>query len=139
MFGKQTRTINSPKIFSLAGSKVGGETFISINALESIASLAVKDIKGVLGLKGGVFERANSIINRNAQESEGVSVVQNSDGSLNFVISVVIEFGVSIPKVAIKIQEAVKNAVNESTDLVVKNVDLVVDSYVSKKEIESKK
>ncbi|MDR0899591.1 MAG: Asp23/Gls24 family envelope stress response protein [Lactobacillaceae bacterium] len=132
MFGNQTKTLNNPKNFLLNSSQVDGATYVSAIALEAIASLAVKDIKGVVNLHGTVYERANSLISKSANEAKGVDVTQDPDGKLNFLIHVSLEFGVNIPKTAISIQEAVKTAVNQSTDLDVKNVDLVIENYVVK-------
>jgi uncharacterized alkaline shock family protein YloU len=137
MFNQKKLKASNQKVFLLGGSKVDGSTFVSANTLETIASIATQEIKGVHELSENPVIKVASFINKDNSNSKGVSVTQNPDGTLDYVVKVSLEYGINIPKTAVAIQNAIKTAVVENTELPVHNVDLIIESYTPKKDVKA--
>ncbi|MFT8324980.1 Asp23/Gls24 family envelope stress response protein [Oenococcus sicerae] len=122
------------KYFILGGSKLDGETKISSSTLETIASIAAKEIDGVIGLQAQAQERFSGFFfTKKFKQTKGVVVKQDEDGNLSFTVYAIFAYGVNIPKTALAIQSAVKTAISAATDLLVADVDVVVSSLIHDK------
>ncbi|EHN59294.1 Asp23/Gls24 family envelope stress response protein [Oenococcus kitaharae] len=123
------------KYFVLGGSKLDGETKISSSTLETIASIAAKEVDGVISLQAQTKERFSGFFfTKKYQQTKGVVVKQNEGGDLLFTVYAVFTYGVNIPKTALAIQNAVKSAVSAATDLKISDVDVVVSSLLHDKD-----
>ncbi|OIL37816.1 alkaline-shock protein [Oenococcus oeni] len=124
------------KYFVLGGSKLDGETKISSSTLETIASIAAKEIDGVIGLQAQTRERFSGFFfTKKYKQTKGVVVKQDEDGNLLFTVYAIFTYGVNIPKTALAIQNSVKSAISAATDLTVSDVDVVVSSLIHDKDV----
>ena len=124
------------KYFVLGGSKLDGETKISSSTLETIASIAAKEIDGVIGLQAQTKERFSGFFfTKKYKQTKGVVVKQDEDGNLLFTVYAMFTYGVNIPKTALAIQNSVKSAIAAATDLTVSDVDVVVSSLIHDKDV----
>ncbi len=102
-----------------------GVVRISNDAIATIASLAAMEVKGVCKMGGG---KSRAVINAifKTFSSRGVKV-QMKDGEVKLTVSIIVEYGVDIPRVADEVQENVKKAVEKMAGLIPEEVDVVVE------------
>ena len=101
-----------------------GNIEVAPEVLEIIASIAASDIEGVASMRGnfasGVAERLGKKVH-----GKGVKTELAEDG-LMIDIYCVINYGVSIPKTAQKIQEQVRQTLENMTSLQTQEVNVHV-------------
>lgn len=103
---------------------IGQGIRISEEVVKLIAGIAASQIDGVAGMSGGLVGGIAEILGRK-NLSRGVRVqVGEKEAALD--IYLIIQYGVAIPSVAQRIQEAVKNAVESMTGLKVVEVNIHV-------------
>ena len=102
-----------------------GAIRINNDAIASIASLAAMEVKGVYKMGGGIGRSLFEALFRKAP-AKGVRI-RAKDGDLKLTISIIVNYGVEIPRVADEVQESVKKAVERMTALVLAEVDVVVE------------
>ena len=99
-----------------------GNIEVAPEVLEIIASIAASDIEGVASMRGnfasGVAERLGKKVH-----GKGVKTELAADG-LMIDVYCVIEYGVSIPKTAQKIQEQVRQTLENMTSLETQEVNV---------------
>ena len=103
----------------------GGSLQISTEVLGKIARCAALEVAGVAEVSCGsqnrkvkdFFERANV---------QSPVTVEMRDGTAEITLHLVVAFGARIPSVAEKVQENVKTAVQNMTNVTVSRVDLVI-------------
>jgi len=109
-----------------------GNVNISNEVIEIITTIAVKEIEGVSGLYGNFSDNIGELFKKNSYK-KGVKVqVENEKVIID--LDVIVDFGVQIPEVSFSIQEAVKNAIENMTDLRVTEVNIHVEGIKEKKE-----
>ncbi|MBO8168196.1 MAG: Asp23/Gls24 family envelope stress response protein [Thermoanaerobacteraceae bacterium] len=92
-----------------------GSIRIADEVVAIIAGLAATEIEGVAGMSGGVVGGIAEMLGRK-NLSKGVKVeVGEKEAAVDLYI--IVEFGVRIPDVALKIQENVKQAIETMTGL----------------------
>lgn len=97
---------------------------ISEEVVKIIAGLAAHEVDGVAGMSGGLVGNIAQILGRK-DLSRGVKVeVGEKEAALD--IFVIVQYGASIPSVAQRMQEAVKQAVESMTGLNVVEVNIHV-------------
>lgn len=107
-----------------------GTINVSDEVVANIASIATLEVKGVAGLSKGMISKILP-----GSQSKGVKAeVGQREAALD--ISIIVDYGVSIPDVAYQIQENVKRNVEIMTGLSVIEVNIYV---VGAKEKEEKK
>jgi Uncharacterized protein conserved in bacteria len=95
-----------------------GAIRIADEVVEVIAGLAASEVDGVAGMSGGFVGDLANMLGRNKNLSKGVKVeVGEKETAVD--LFVIMDFGVSIPNVALKVQEAVKEAIESMTGLTV--------------------
>ena len=95
-----------------------GTTKIADEVVEIIAGLAASQVEGVAGMSGGLVGDIAQMLGRGKNLSKGVKVeVGEQEAAVNLYL--VVEYGVSIPEVSLKVQEAVKEAIESMTGLLV--------------------
>ncbi|MDD2234206.1 MAG: Asp23/Gls24 family envelope stress response protein [Desulfitobacteriaceae bacterium] len=95
-----------------------GAIRIADEVVEVIAGLAASEVEGVAGMSGGFVGDLAHMLGRNKNLSKGVKVeVGEKETAVD--LFVVMDFGVSIPHVALKVQEVVKEAIESMTGLTV--------------------
>lgn len=98
---------------------------INNEAIMTIASTAAMEVRGVHKM-GGALRRAilDSILKKDAYK--GVKI-QLKDNDAKLTVSIIVEYGIDIPRIADEVQESVKRAVEKMTGLVLSEVDVVVE------------
>ncbi|MHB1653788.1 MAG: Asp23/Gls24 family envelope stress response protein [Desulfitobacteriaceae bacterium] len=91
---------------------------IADEVVEVIAGLAASEVDGVAGMSGGFVGDLAHMLGRNKNLSKGVKVeVGQQEAAVDLFIMV--EYGARIPEVALRVQEAVKDAIESMTGLTV--------------------
>ena len=101
-----------------------GQVKISNDVVATIAGLAALEVEGV---------ETNTTFTDKILKNNGVKIqIEEEDVSLD--VMVMIDYGVSIPEIALKIQENVKNTVETMTGLKVSQVNIHIQGISFKKE-----
>jgi len=102
-----------------------GVVRINNEAIMTIASIAATETRGVSKMGGGLRRALyDSLFNR---PSSGGVRIHMKESEVKLTISIIVEYGVDIPRVADEVQESVKRAVEKMTGLVLAEVDVVVE------------
>ena len=103
----------------------GGSLQISTEVLGKIARCAALDVAGVAEVSCGSQNRKVKDFLERANVQSPVTV-EMRDGTAEITLHLVVAFGARIPSVAEKVQENVKTAVQNMTNVTVSRVDLVI-------------
>ncbi|MGM0603326.1 MAG: Asp23/Gls24 family envelope stress response protein [Bacillota bacterium] len=101
-----------------------GKIKIADEVVSIITGLAATEVEGVVGMSGGIAGGIADLLGRK-NLSKGVKV-EVTEESAEVDVFVIIEYGNSIPEVAWKIQDNVKQAIEGMTGLNVKSVNVHV-------------
>ena len=106
----------------------GGSLQISTEVIGKIARCAALEIDGVAEVSCGRPAAANKKLKDllEASSIQSPVVVEMRDGTANITLNLMMSFGARIPAVAEKVQENVKNAVQNMTNVTVSRVNLVI-------------
>ena len=103
----------------------GGSLQISTEVLGKIARCAALEVAGVADVSCGNQNRKVKDFLERANVQSPVTV-EMRDGTAEITLHLVVAFGARIPSVAEKVQENVKTAVQNMTNVTVSRVDLVI-------------
>lgn len=103
----------------------GGGLQISTEVIGKIARCAALEIEGVAEVSCGKQNRKVKDLLERANVQSPVTV-EMRDGTAEITLEIVAAFGARIPAVAEKVQENVKSAVQNMTNVTVSRVDLVI-------------
>ena len=103
----------------------GGSLQISTEVLGKIARCAALEVAGVAEVSCGSQNRKVKDFLERANVQSPVTV-EMRDGTAEITLHLVVAFGARIPSVAEKVQENVKTAVKNMTNVTVSRVDLVI-------------
>jgi uncharacterized alkaline shock family protein YloU len=110
-----------------------GKVEIAPEVIEVIAGIAASEIEGLANMRGnfatGVVERFGK-----KSHSKGVKVELTDEGIL-IDLYVVLEFGVSIPEVAQKIQGNIRQTLKNMTSLEISEVNIHVVGLQMEKDV----
>jgi uncharacterized alkaline shock family protein YloU len=95
------------------------------DVIAAIASTAAGEIKGVHKLGGGLTKNIYDLMTRRTM-IKGVRVVSGEHG-VRLSLSIIVEYGVDIPRVADEVQENIKRQVEKMTGLVLQEVNVDVE------------
>lgn len=109
-----------------------GTIEVAPRVVEIISGVAASEIDGVSKMYGSLANSFGELLGRSDQR-RGVKLTSQND-NLTIDIDVYIDYGVSVPKLAAKIQDRVKQQVTLMTDLNVSEVNIHVKGIVQKKE-----
>ena len=146
MFGisnHEHRTSNYERRFrgddmeSLGTDNSLGSIRIADEVVEVIAGLAASEVGGVVGMSGGLVGDLAKILGRNKNLSKGVKV-EIGEHEVAVDLYIVVEYGVSIPEVALSVQESVKEAIESMTGLKVVETNVHVQGVNTKPVLEPK-
>ena len=105
----------------------GGSLQISTEVIGKIARCAALEIEGVAEVSCGKQNRkVKDLLERANVQSPVTVTVEMRDGTAEITLEIVAAFGARIPAVAEKVQENVKSAVQNMTNVTVSRVDLVI-------------
>ena len=107
----------------------------SNGVIEKIASIAVRDVEGVLGMRGGWMNRVQDAFGmRDARK--GVSVEVTPENAVRVNLSVIIEYGSFAPKVFEDVKRVVVEHISGMTGLEVAGVNLRIEDVMTAEEYE---
>lgn len=101
-----------------------GAIKIADEVVSIIAGLAAAEVEGVVGMSGGVAGDIADLLKRKNLSKGVKAVVGDTETTIN--IFLIVQYGVSIPSVAMEIQEKVTRAVETMTGLKVLDVNINV-------------
>jgi uncharacterized alkaline shock family protein YloU len=102
---------------------------ISDDVVGAIAGLAASEIEGIAGMSASLVGGITQMLGGKKNISKGVKV-NVGENSASIDLYVVVEYGVKIPEVAVKVQENVKKAVETMTGLSVSAVNIHVQNVM---------
>jgi uncharacterized alkaline shock family protein YloU len=106
-----------------------GTVKISDDVVSIISGIAATEVKGVIGMSGGIAGGIAELLGRKNQ-SKGVKVAIG-EKEVNIDLHIIVEYGVKIPEVAWEIQDKVKKAVETMTGLNVVEVNIHVQGVAA--------
>jgi uncharacterized alkaline shock family protein YloU len=110
----------------------------SNGVIEKIVAIAVRDVPGVLGMRGGFINRVQETFGANSP-TKGVSVEVTADNAVRVNISVLIEYGSYAPQVFEDVKRAVVKHVTGMTGLGVAGVNLRIEDVLTAEEVAATK
>lgn len=104
-----------------------GVVRINNDVIAAIASIAATEVRGVRGMGGSnAFISTFCDIFVRRMGSRGVKI-QTTEGEVRLSISILVDYGVDIPRIADEVQENVKRAVERMTGLILSEVNVIVE------------
>jgi uncharacterized alkaline shock family protein YloU len=101
-----------------------GKVEISPEVIEVIASIAASDVDGVAAMRGSF---ASGVVERLGKKSHGKGVkVELTETGISIDVYVSMKYGVSIPDVAQKIQDHIRQALLDMTALEATDINVFV-------------
>ncbi len=97
--------------------------------IEKIVATACQSVEGVVGMKGGFYNRLQETFTGNAP-TKGVAVDVMPDTSVRLNISIIMEYGYFAPTVFEHVRDAVIAELARMTGLVVSGVNLRIEDVV---------
>lgn len=113
----------------LSGSDEGDQIKIDLSVLEVILGISAKKVDGVAGMRGGLKSGLSKVFGRE-DRGKGVTVTVDEDMQLTADVYVYLKYGVSVPAVAAKLQEALKEQLAQMTDMNLKSINVHVVGLV---------
>lgn len=102
--------------------EVMGEVRIADSVVANIAVLAAKETEGVFDTVGNA---ANEIMTKVGVKSASKGVrVEINDGVVNIDLALIMQYGYNIPTTCKKVQEKVRNSIENMTGLSVEDVNI---------------
>lgn len=114
-----------------AAGNEGGEIVIAPEVIEVIIGIAAAKVENVYGMRGNIANNVTALLGR-ATHGKGVYLKVEEDG-LKVDLYCYVNYGVSVPKVALDMQETVKQQVLYMTDIALAEVNIHVVGVVPEK------
>lgn len=105
----------------------------SNGVIEKIVAIAMRDVPGVLGMKGGWLNRVQETFGAH-DPRKGVTVEVTPDSAVRVNISVMIEYGAYAPQVFEDVKKTVVAQVTGMTGLEVAGVNLRIEDVLTPEE-----
>ena len=106
----------------------------SNGVIEKIVAIAMRDVPGVVGMKGGFLNRIQDAFGA-TDARKGVTVEVTPDSSVRVNVSVLIEYGVYAPQVFEDVKRAVVKQVTGMTGLTIAGVNLRIEDVLTAEEL----
>lgn len=110
-----------------------GEIKVSTEVLEVIVSFATLEVEGVYGMRTNLTSDIRTMFGRN-EHTKGVSLKATEFGTA-VDIYCYFDYGVNVPKVALKIQENVKEQIYHMTEIEVDEVHVHIVGIIPKESV----
>ena len=110
----------------------------SNGVIEKIVALAVRDVDGVLGMKGGWVNRVQETFGT-VSPTKGVTVEVTPDNAVRVNLSVLIEYGAYAPQIFEDVKKVVVKQVTGMTGLEVAGVNLRIEDVLTREEFDRSK
>ena len=108
-----------------------GITKISEDVVAIIAGLAATEVSGVVGMSGGVVGGIAELLGRKNLAKGVKANVGEKEAVIDLFL--IVDFGVRIPDVALRVQESVKRAVEEMTGLRISEANVHIQGVILEK------
>ena len=109
----------------------------SNGVIEKIVAIAMREVPGVVGMKGSWFNRVQDAFGA-SDSTKGVTVEVTPESAVRVNISVLIEYGAYAPQVFEDVKRAVVKQVSGMTGLEVAGVNLRIEDVLTTEEIEQR-
>ncbi len=109
-----------------------GKIEIAPNVLEIIAGVAAAQVDGVNRMRGSFSSSVNELLGRRKEHGKGVKLTYSNE-ELDVDIYVYLNYGVSVPKVALEIQSQVEQQLLFMTEIKVHEVNVHVQGVIPEK------
>lgn len=109
----------------------------SNGVIEKIVAIAMRDVPGVVGMKGGWISRVQGVFGA-VDPRQGVSVEVTPDSSVRVNIAVLIAYGAYAPQVFEDVKKTVVKQVTGMTGLEVAGVNLRIEDVLTPEEIKAR-
>jgi len=109
-----------------------GKIEIAPNVLEIIAGVATSQIDGVNRMRGSFSTSVNELLGRRKEHGKGVNLTYANE-ELTVDVYVYLNYGVSVPKVALEIQSQVEQQLLFMTGLKITEVNVHVQGVIPEK------
>lgn len=103
-----------------------GDIKINHSVVANIARIAATEIDGVYSIGSSLVEGIAEMFSKK-ESDRGVRISEDPVGDYIIEIRVILRFGVSLAKVAVQIQENIKEKVSKMTMKNVSRVDVIID------------
>ncbi|PWU05975.1 MAG: Asp23/Gls24 family envelope stress response protein [Verrucomicrobia bacterium] len=103
-----------------------GDIKINHSVVANIARIAATEIDGVYPIDSSIVDGITEIFSKK-ESDRGVRVSEDPAGDYIIEIRVILRFGVALAKVAIQVQENVKDKISKMTMKNVSRVDVIID------------
>ncbi len=107
----------------------------SNGVIQKIVAIAMRDVPGVVGMKGSWFNRVQDALGA-SDATKGVSVEVTPESAVRVNISVLIEYGAYAPQVFEDVKRAVVKQVTGMTGLEVAGVNLRIEDVLTPEEFD---
>ena len=109
----------------------------SNGVIEKIVAIAMREVPGVVGMKGNWFNRVQDAFGA-SDSTKGVTVEVTPESAVRVNISVLIEYGAYAPQVFEDVKRAVVKQITGMTGLEVAGVNLRIEDVLTVEEIEQR-
>ena len=99
---------------------------INNDAITTIASIAALEVRGVCRMGGGLARTLCDMFSNKGARTKGVKI-KSKEGELRLTVSVVVDYGVDIPRIADEVQENVRRAVEKMAGIAPQEVDVTIE------------
>ena len=110
----------------------------SNGVIEKIVAIAVREVPGVVGMKGGWVNRVQDAFGAR-DIRKGVTVEVTPESTVRVNITILMEYGVYAPKVFDDVKRTVVNQVTGMTGLDIAGVNLRIEDILTAEEIRERK
>jgi len=104
-----------------------GKIKIHIKAIRSISAIATMEVEGVLRIYSGAVGRLLEILGKD-KNAAAIKVDLKETNEVGIAVSIVVEYGQDLPRVANNVQENIKHSVEKMTGLNPVAIDVKVKS-----------
>ncbi len=109
---------------------------ISNEVISTIASTAAMEVEGVVGMNNNLASGISELLGK---KNHGKGVKTEVDGSeVSLELHLNLAYGAKLTEVGVEVQKKVKEAIENMTDLNVKNIDVQIQGIVRTKAEEDK-
>lgn len=120
----EVNKMEQERTYTIETDESFGEVQISDEVVAIIAGLAATEVDGVASIAGNLTrELIAKLGKKNLSKSV---IVEVSDGHVNVKLTLYLQYGYSVPAVCMKVQERVKNSIENMTGLQVDCINVSI-------------
>ncbi len=134
------KTADQPVLLAGEDEDLDSEDSLTFSngVIEKIVAISMRDVPGVIGMKGGWLNRIQDVLGA-SDARKGVTVEVTPDSAVRVNISVLIEYGAYAPQVFEDVKRTVVKQVTGMTGLEVAGVNLRIEDVLTPEEYAASK